>query len=294
MQGKNVLIAGFGKIGKRLAENLAQDYAVAVLSRSASAKAASLNERCRAAIKAIDADLTSPDSLSEKLGGGHYDLVVYCLTPVERTEFGYRQIYVDALSNLLDALNKICPKTRLVFVSSTSVYHQDDSSWVDEISPTQPATFSGKTLLEAEALVKDLGERGCVVRFSGIYGAGRSMLREQVRAGRAVLANHERLSNRIHEDDCVGFLAHLVRRAFAGNELEPVYLASDSVPVDLNEVLGFIADQEDAELFVSEQVPPRRAGNKRCNNARMLESGYQLLYPGYREGYASDVESTSD
>ena len=43
--------------------------------------------------------------------------------------------------------------------------------------------------------------------------------------------------------------------------------------------------------------PPARsrggAGNKRCRNARLRESGYTFAYPSYREGYAQLVRELS-
>jgi hypothetical protein len=30
-----------------------------------------------------------------------------------------------------------------------------------------------------------------------------------------------------------------------------------------------------------------RRNSKRCRNRRLLDSGYRLLYPGYREGYGA-------
>jgi hypothetical protein len=30
-----------------------------------------------------------------------------------------------------------------------------------------------------------------------------------------------------------------------------------------------------------------RRNSKRCSNRRMLASGYQLIYPGYRQGYGA-------
>ena len=36
-----------------------------------------------------------------------------------------------------------------------------------------------------------------------------------------------------------------------------------------------------------QDAPEDAPRNKRCNNLRLRESGYQLIYPGYRDGYAA-------
>lgn len=112
------------------------------------------------------------------------------------------------------------------------------------------------------------------------------MLRNQVREGRASYCSETRLSNRIHEDDCVGFLAHLIGMAAKGEALADLYLASDDCPVDLNEVYALLAEQEGCEIATSDTISRRRAGNKKCRNSRMKGTGYRLMYPSYREGYA--------
>ncbi len=46
-----------------------------------------------------------------------------------------RDVYVEGLRNALGVLN---PDTKLVYCSSTGVYHQFDGVWVDESSPCRP------------------------------------------------------------------------------------------------------------------------------------------------------------
>jgi len=282
MQDKRILIAGCGKIGMRLAKVLAEQFQVWGLSRSVSS-----NEQH---IQFIQADLRDKDALRlafETMPNTQFDYVVYCLTPADRTEQAYRDIYIQGVENLLNTLPLANKLRRFYFVSSTSVYHQDDFSVVNEDSPTQPDSFSGKVLLEAERSLSRFNIRTSVVRFSGIYGGHRSHLIESIKMDKSPLSSSARFSNRIHEDDCVGFLAHLIQQQAEGTENKERYLATDSCPVDLNEVIQWIADKINTSVIVkSESNFKRRSGNKRCSNIRMLGSGYQLKFPSYREGYA--------
>lgn len=271
---KRVLIVGCGKIGLRLAEQLSGDYEVFGLRRS-------LSEHPQ--IQFIQADVTDALSLKNKLPD-HIDYLVYCLTPSARDEAAYRQVYIHGLQNILAEIGSN-PIKRLIFVSSTSVYHQDDASWVNEESPTQPTSFSGKTLVEAEGIALASEHPATNVRFSGIYGGNRSQLIEQVRSGKAKLSDITRLTNRIHEDDCVAILTFLINQDNAGQTLASCYLATDSAPVEYNKVIQFIADKLDLSLAVADEAPKRRAGNKYCSNARLLDSGYRLIFPDYKQGY---------
>jgi nucleoside-diphosphate-sugar epimerase len=246
-----VLILGCGDLGVRLAARLPQDqYQVVGVRRSSVPDNPFIHyRRC---------DLSEPGALHQLLAEPA-EIIVITMTPTERL---------------------------LLFVSSTSVYGQQDGSWVDEDSPTEPASFSGKRLLEAEALIRASGFPHCILRFSGIYGPGRTRLIEQVRQGRAVLS--AAFTNRIHADDCAGVLAHLINQVREGQQPEPLLVATDSTPAPMAEVVNWLAMhlETDRARFAPDQID-RERGNKRCSNARLLRSGYELLYPGYQQGYAA-------
>lgn len=272
MNQQRILIAGCGDVGSALGlELIAAGHDVRGLRRT-------INQ-LPAGIHGIAADLTDPDSLHGRLDA--CDILVYCAAASHHDESGYRAAYVEGLRNVLAALP--APPQRLLFTSSSGVYHQDDGGWVDEDSPTHPQRFSGRIMLEAEHLALGCGIPATVVRFSGIYGPGRNHLIEQVRAGLGAPAAPVHYSNRIHRDDCAGVLAHLIDRHLAGKFLAPVYLASDDAPAPLHEVTDWLA----AELGVTltERRPTRRGGSKRCSNARLKATGYAFRYPDFRSGY---------
>lgn len=269
-QGKRLLIVGCGDLGIHLAALLhKQGVEVWGLRREPS--------KLPAFIHRLAADVTSLNSLA-CLRDLHFDSAVISLTPGEFSDKRYRQIFVEGLANVLQVLNA----DQLIFVSSSSVYHQSDQQWVDEDSPTAPSSFSGKRLLEAEALLDGYASPSTVVRFAGIYGPGRRRLIEQVINGEGSPAIY---SNRIHRDDCVGFLAHLVLKQWAGVTLPACYLAVDSEPVLLSEVKIWLAGELGIDPTTLQAQSATRRGSKRCSNRRMLASGYQLRYPSFREGY---------
>jgi len=289
MSAKRVLIVGCGKIGLRVANLLSTTHEVWGLNR----RIQNIDSKNLPHIQFITADVCKPESLNGQLPE-NLDYIIYCVAPTERTETAYRSLYLTGLQNIITALPDQHSLKRLYFISSTSVYHQDDHSLVDETSPTLPSSFSGRVLLEAEDFCNQLPIPSTIIRFSGIYGAGRSHLIEQVKTHKAKLSKDSRLTNRIHEDDCVSFIQHLVQEDILGKQIESLYLASDNESIDLNEVIKFLASTLAIKLTSKPtgEAEKRRAGNKKCNNKKMLDSGYQLHFPSYRDGYQAMIDAT--
>jgi nucleoside-diphosphate-sugar epimerase len=275
-----VLIAGCGYLGAALGALLDRDsHAVFGLRR----RAGSLPW----GVRPIEADLVIPGTLREL--PPQLDFVFFMAAPAGRDDGLYRTLYVDGLRNLLDALagQGQQPK-RIFFTSSTSVYGQKDGEWVDETSPTEPASFAGRRILEAEALLEGGPFPASVVRFGGIYGPRRTGLVERVRTGRVVYQEEPaRYTNRIHRDDCAGALRHLMQLP----EPEALYLGVDCEPASEAMVTHWLAGVLGAPPprrgTPDATAGPERVGSKRCRNERLLASGYEFQYPTFREGYTA-------
>jgi nucleoside-diphosphate-sugar epimerase len=272
------LIAGCGYVGSALAERLGHDgHEVWGLRR----RIVGLPE----GVRPFEADLALPATLAGLPPG--FDFVFYMAAPGGSDDALYRSAYVLGLGNLLATLERDLQRPRRVFfVSSTAVYATDDGSWVDEDSPTEPSHFSGRRLLEAEALLAASPFAYVVVRFGGIYGPRRNRLIEKVRTARA--RYHTRppqYTNRIHRDDCAGALRHLMGLPSPAS----LYLGVDSDPADEETVMNWLAGTLGAPSPqpAGRDDPRPTRGNKRCRNDRLLATGYELLYPTFREGYSA-------
>lgn len=216
------------------------------------------------------------------------EVIVLTLVPTEFSDQGYQQGYVEPIQAMLAALQDCDPEylPLILFVSSTSVYSERDGEWVDESTPTEPDSFPGIRLLEAENLLRASAYPHSIVRFSGIYGPGREGMVARLMSGELTVT--PAWTNRIHVRDCAGVLSHLVQRFYADRAVEDVYVASDNLPIQQSEFvegLAAIMGIDASELPVSDSVGPR--GSKRCNNARLLASGYRFIYPTWKEGYES-------
>ena len=283
MKDQRILLVGCGDIGIALGAKLFDKGAsVWGLRRKTSA--------LPSFIQPVQGDVTDPDSL-KSLNNLSFDYVVVTLTPASYSDEGYQRVYVQGFDNVLSVLREQSFSGHLVLVSSTSVYHQQDGQWVDESSPTQPVTFAGRRLLQAEQLLDEFSNTSTIVRFAGIYGPGRRRLIDQVLARKGVAEKPAMYTNRIHKDDCVGFLFHLLDRHYRGEPLERLYIGVDSEPATLHSVKIWLAEQLGINPEVMSHTVANRSGNKRCSNRRMLACGYRLLYPDYRQGYAELVKN---
>jgi len=272
-----ILIAGCGDVGTLLGQLLVnQGHQVFGLKRNI--------DTLPPTIIPIAADLCQPNSL--QIIPSKLDLLFYTASANQRSEKGYRQIYVDGLVNVLTHCRSNSPQLRHVFyTSSTSVYGQIDGSVVNEESQTKPTNFTGQVILEGESQLAQYPVPSSAIRFSGIYGPRRIHLIKNLMNGTATLKESDVFTNRIHRDDCAGFLAHMV----GVDKPLSTYIATDNHPAPYNEVLSFIANQ--LRLTPPQKTAGTSFSNKRCSNKRLLESGYVLQYPSYQMGYKTLIDS---
>lgn len=219
MSAPSVVIAGCGDVGSRLASQLlAAGWEVHGLRRNVS--------RLPEGVIGIAGDLFKKDCPDTWPIGG-VDYLVYCAAATDHDEAGYRKAYVEGLQHVLEWLDDYGQQPKqLVFVSSSSVYGQQNGEWVDETSPTQALGYSGQVMLEAEQVAFDSGIPATTVRLTGIYGPGREWLLSQVRQGYRVAVEPPLYGNRIHVDDAAGLLAFLLQHVEQGGSLDKVYILS--------------------------------------------------------------------
>ncbi|NWK57258.1 NAD-dependent epimerase/dehydratase family protein [Verrucomicrobiaceae bacterium N1E253] len=193
----SLLIAGYGFLGHALKPLFeARGWQVDCLSRTGGpgVTACDLSDE--------DAVLALP---------GEYDLVIHCAASGGGGPDAYRSVYLDGCRHLSSRFSG----TPFLFISSTSVYGQQDHSEVTEASTTVPSTETAAILLEAERAAIEAG--GVVLRLSALCGAGRCYTATSFINGRARLDGAgERVLNFVHRDDVASacyLLAELGLRA---------------------------------------------------------------------------------
>ena len=270
------MIVGCGYVGTALGQSLVQaGHRVWGIRRNP--------DKLPSDIQPIECDLAnlanlrfdfSPEYIFYMPSAGQYDVATY------------RATYLDGAKNLLAclALNR-SQCQRLFYISSTSVYSQDDGSWVDESTPAEPSSSHAELLLAGEQVFLQSDYPATVIRFGGIYGPNRTHFIDKVRIGEMLQSPKPLYTNRIHRDDCVGLLQFLLTYP----QPESLYLGVDSEPALKNTVILWLAQQMGLVIppIAKETSRPeqRMRGNKRCSNRRILAAGYQFKHPSFREGY---------
>jgi nucleoside-diphosphate-sugar epimerase len=270
-----VLIAGAGYVGAELAALLARaGHDVLALRRT---PPRGITPR----VRWLACDLGDASAL-DALGLEGVDALAYLVAADARDDTAYRRAYVDGLANLLARLGRGSSLQRVLFASSTSVYAQDDGSWVDELSPTAPSELTAQRVLEGETVARGAACPAVALRLGGIYGPGRTALLERVRRGEARLPRVPHYTNRIHRDDAARACAHLL----APEAPARCYVGVDHDPADQAEVLRWLAARTDSPPPQGDYDATAPPTGKRANNARLRASGFTFTYPTYREGYA--------
>jgi len=282
-----VLIVGCGYIGLPLGAALArQGHEVFGLRRSGSGLATG-----HEGVTPLLADITRPETLAALPRG--YDKVVHCVATGGGNAEDYRRLYVDGTRNLLRWLGCGPPSGQIIYTSSTSVYGQNDGSWVDERNPAEPGSDTARILIEAEQLVlaRTNSVAGAVLRLAGIYGPDRGHWFKHFLRGEAKLeAGGDRILNMIHRDDVVGCILAAFEKARPGE----IYNAVDDEPVSQLRFFEWLADRLGRPMPPMDTAPSgerKRGGtNKKVSNRKLkAELGYEFQYPTFREGYAAEL-----
>jgi nucleoside-diphosphate-sugar epimerase len=276
MKSKKLLLLGCGDLGTALGWQMnSAGYDISAVRRNVA--------KVPAAFSAFSLDYCDP-SQQQRLRALATGCAVMTPVPASYDAAGYQAGYVDAVRNLLAAWQQL-PSQQILFVSSTRVYGDCGGDWVDEDSTLDLSGYAAAAIHAAEQLLMDSHHQVTVIRFAGIYGRLPSRLLERIARGEVNTDPESPYSNRIHRDDCVGFLAHLLRLVEQGQAPAGLYIGVDDLPCRSSEVETWLAGEMNVEPL---SAPPRanRTGNKRCSNRRLRESGYQLIYPDYRSGYA--------
>jgi nucleoside-diphosphate-sugar epimerase len=267
-----VLIAGCGDVGNVLATTLLQDgHIVYGLKRDTS----TLPD----GVQPIGADLLNPDTLTDL--PADIDSLVFMPTPASRDQAAYEAIFIQGWKNLWAGLKQA--PARVLLVSSTAVYGEDQGGIVDEDTRPDPTGFNGKILLEMEQLAGRCTDNLVVVRISGIYGPGRErLIRLAISDGLEVQKTPSYFTNRIHRDDAAAALKHLLEI----DRPEALYLATDDQPAPRYEVVEWLANIQEC-ASPKGLIDENASRGKRVSNRRLRDSGFSLSYPDYETGYGA-------
>ncbi len=277
------LIIGCGYVGIPLGRALVNaGHSVTGIRRSHAAD----HQMAQAGIVPLITDITDPAALAKI--DSPFDAVINLVSSSKGGADDYRRVYLEGTRNILAWLHQR-PPVPYFYTSSTSVYAQNDGSWVSEDSPVAPDSATSQVLVETEqTLFAETYLPITILRASGIYGPERGHLFKQFLRGEATMRDEgSNWINMIHVEDLAGAIAHLLGQGRTG-----IYNASDDQPVTQREFFEWLAAKLGKPLPPCAPADPtRKRGltNKRVANARLRSTGYTFRYPTFREGYLAEM-----
>lgn len=284
-----ILSIGLGDIGKAVANRLAeQGHVVTGISRSP-------KQDLHADIRHLQVDVSQPEFWLENaaLNDASFDHVIVILAPRRGSgEQGYIDAYLETAKQICAYAEKTLAHNvhqklpSISFISSTSVYGENSGGWCDESTPENPQRYNGKILLEAEQTYRvTFGDKLTVIRPSGIYGIERLRLIKMIDGGKVVSPTH--WSNRIFDADLVNIICQAVH--LLPDKRQPLYLATDTQPTLLVDVLDGIAQQLDKSPVP--RLEQSEVTGKRLRSLYLPDEW--LTYPTWQAGYATVLQHIS-
>lgn len=228
-----------------------------------------------------EAGFVQADALA--LSANHIEDVTHLaiiVTPDNYQAENYKNTYLGIAKHIA-ALEKQLPKLdRVVFISSTGVYGQDNGEWIDEtVSPSLPKREGSKYIFQAEQVLQAAyGKRAIVIRASGIYGKQRLMRVRKAQESDKPAMSADAWTNRVMDSDLVNIVVQVLTGDAA--QLKPLYLATDYAPVTSLQLTQWLCAQ------LGSQPPEASAENK--VSGKRLHSNIPrdwLQYPDWQSGY---------
>ena len=271
MNTHNILIIGQGDIGLPVTNKLAQDgLTVTGLAR---------RDRQNYALS-DDAKFMQADALTltaEQLQD--FTHIAIIVTPDEYSTSGYHNSYLAINQHLAALADKLPTLERIVFISSTAVYGQDNGEWIDEDTMLMlPEREASQVILQAEQVLQQgFDDKAIIIRPSGIYGRERLMRvrkagepqKEPIAAGA--------WTNRIMDSD----LVTVITKVLTIEEPKPVYIATDYLPVTTFELTTWLCEQLGEVLPVLDDKNTAISGKRLHSNIPLA----WLTYPDWQIGY---------
>lgn len=273
-----VLVTGAGGfVGKVVARSLAAaGHQVTAAYRKT--QPAELAGQANVTLRALD--------LAGMGGLDPYDAVVHCAADVPAFCPDPDQLYrsnVEGARRLFDAA-VAAGATRIVYLSSMSIYGTISVPVVTEDTPSTDPEVYGRSKLEGErmlaaACARSPGLTGLSIRLPGVVGRGGrnnflSATLQRVLKGEAVSANHASalFNNVVHVQDLAGFIADRLGDLPPGHRITNI-AASEAMPIrDVVALVYATAGREDVSTW-------GEAGNAPFTIAldRVMTLGYRPL-----------------
>ncbi|QIO04828.1 NAD(P)H-binding protein [Acinetobacter shaoyimingii] len=217
----HILFIGYGKTSQRVAKTLfQQQHQITTISQTP--KTDDFAMHLIQEVHQLDLSHIAPVDIVYVLLAPKYD-------PTQNSIEAYRHTYVESIVPIVQAL-KDHPVQRVIVVSSTRVYGENNGERIDDNTVPVPCDEQGRLLLEMEQRWQQAYPKQCiVVRPTGIYDGLSQRMIKLAETTKTYPNIH--WSNRIHRNDLSAFLVHLLHVKHP----EKSYICSDNNPTPLYE-----------------------------------------------------------
>ncbi|MCY7388998.1 MAG: NAD-dependent epimerase/dehydratase family protein [Burkholderiales bacterium] len=305
-KAQNILIAGFGDIGKRVAFKLrqCQHFQIEALIRKSSTVARHPEVAGVTGVHLLKGDLGNPRSL-QKIHG-RADTVLHFAPPPGTGKFdtftknllralaGSSRIAHRATHQCLHSRLSMLPR-RIVYISTTGVYGNCDGEVIDETRPVKPESARAKRRVDAEKQLRKWGRSYdvaiTILRAPGIYAKDRLPLDRLKRQTPVLTPADDVFTNHIHADDLAAAVVMAIRQRQP--KRYRVFNIVDDSQLKMGDYFDQVADafglarpprirREDAELRIAPALlsfmgESRRIGNARAKRELKLELNYPTV-----------------
>ncbi|SHI37230.1 Nucleoside-diphosphate-sugar epimerase [Flavobacterium terrae] len=211
LEMQKISVLGCGWLGLPLSQKLIESGFVVKGSTTSSEKVSQLED---AGINPFVVSLTE-NSIEGSVEAFLDESEVLIINIPPKLRSGSTENFVAKIEILIQFLEKSSIK-KVLFVSSTSVYGNQEGILTEEIIP-EPITESGKQLLQVEKLLlTNPNFKTTILRFGGLIGEDRHPVKHL--AGKENLDNPDAPINFIHQKDCIEII-----KTICSNELIEVW-----------------------------------------------------------------------
>ena len=229
---RRLLIIGCGDTALRVVPHLCRRYRIYALTHSRD-RMPMLRER---GVVPIAGDLDDAASIDGLAGIAHD--VLHCAPPPNHGTRDTRTAHLIAAL----AKGKSLPQ-QLVYISTSGVYGDCKSEFVDETCPLNPLTERASRRVDAECQLRDWGRRSgvriCVLRAPGIYSSERLPLARLKSGILALKADEDCYTNHVHAADLACMAIAALRFGHTGR----MYNANDDSRLKMGDYFDLVADR---------------------------------------------------
>jgi len=264
-QKPSLSVVGCGWLGLPLATQMA---ASGYLGRGSTTREEKLETLSNAGIEPFIFDSSTKPNANNALF--QTDMLILNIPPGRRNPDLLKD-YPKLIASILDALKTTDLASRIIFISSTSVY-PEDVEWIDEETPVDSATDSGKAIFVAEKIVECSGFPWVVLRFGGLAGPARHPGR--FLAGKKELTYGEQAVNFLHLRDAIEIVRTFIENpGLQGcfNCVAPVH----PMKKDFYSIMSKAAGLDAPEFDDSHKCFKREISSHKLIN----EAGYRFKFP---------------